>query len=304
VHADLDDLVIALYCFVDDLFGARLGPGRRPKLSDSELVCLAIAQVLLAYPTERRWLRAVRQRLGHLFPYIPSQSGDNKRLRAAAPLVVLALRELAVASPSWCDQFRLLDATPLPGGASRQTAKRSALWPYASYGYEQSHSRWYWGFKLYVLTAPDGMPVNWCLATPKLGERRVAAALLSDCTRPEQLGRVIVCDKGFAGRAFERLVAGLGAAVIRPDRKGEPRRFGPLGGMRQWVESVIDTSKASLGWSSTAAAPLAGCSCGWHSACSPWPPACGSTGSSASPTSVPWSPTTTESSPTQSESII
>jgi hypothetical protein len=247
VHACLDDLVIALYCFVDDLFGARLGPGRRPKLSDSELVCLAIAQVLLAYPTERRWLRAVHQRLGHLFPYIPSQSGYNKRLRAGAHLVVLALRELAVASPSWCDQFRLLDATALPCGASRQTAKRSALWPYVGYGYDKSHSRWCWGFKLYLLTAPDGMPVNWCLATPKLGERQVAAALLSDCTRPEQLGRSIVCDKGFAGRGFQRLVAGLGAAVVRPDRKGEPHRFGPLGGMRQWVESIIDTLKGQLG---------------------------------------------------------
>jgi hypothetical protein len=304
VHADLDDLVIALYCFVDDLFGPRLGPGRRPKLSDSELVCLAIAQVLLAYPTERRWLRAVGQRLGHLFPYIPNQSGYNKRLRAAAHLVVLVLHELAVASPSWCDQFRLLDATPLPCGTSRQTAKRSALWPHAGYGYCKSHSRWYWGFKLYVLTTPDGMPVNWCLATPKLGERQVAAALLSDCTHPGQLGRIIVCDKGFAGHTFERLVAGLGAAVIRPDRKGEPRRFGPLGGMRQWVESIIDTSKASLGWSNTAAASLAGCLCGWRSGCSPWPHVCGSTGCLASPTSAPWSPTTTETSPIQSESIV
>lgn len=246
MRADLDDLVIALYCFVDDLFGPRLGPGRRPKLSDSELVCLAIAQVLLGYPTERHWLRAVHQRLGHLFPYIPNQSGYNKGLRAAAHLVVLALRELAVASPSWCDQFRLLDATPLPCGASRQTAKRSALWPDAGYGYCKSHSRWYWGFKLYVLTAPDGMPVNWCLATPRLGERQVAAALLSDCTRTGQLGRIIVCDRGFVGRTFERLVVGLDATVIRPDRKGEPRRFGPLGGMRQWVESIIDTLKGQL----------------------------------------------------------
>jgi hypothetical protein len=53
--------------------------------------------------------------------------------------------------------------------------------------------------------------------------------------------------QGLAGRSFERFVAGLGAAVIRPDRKGEPRRFGPLGGMRQWVESIIDTLKGQLG---------------------------------------------------------
>lgn len=45
-------------------------PGRKPKLSDAELVCLAVAQVLLGFDTERRWLRFAGQRLGHLFPYL------------------------------------------------------------------------------------------------------------------------------------------------------------------------------------------------------------------------------------------
>jgi hypothetical protein len=57
---------------VDELLGPRRGPGRRPKLSDVELVCLAVAQVLLGCSSERRWLRLVRGRLGHLFPYLPT----------------------------------------------------------------------------------------------------------------------------------------------------------------------------------------------------------------------------------------
>jgi hypothetical protein len=246
VHACLDDLVTALYVTIDDLFGPRLGPGRRPKLSDAELVCLAIAQVLLGFASERRWLRFAHTRLGHLFSYLPGQSAYNKRLRAAEHLLALAVRHLAITAPSWCDTFRLLDATPLPCAASRQTVKRSALWPHAGYGYCKSHSRWYWGFKLYVLCAPDGMPINWCLAHPGLGERQVAQALLGDCRSPTELGRIILCDKGFAGQKFEQLVGGLGAAVVRPDRKDEPRRFGPLGGMRQWIESVIETLKGQL----------------------------------------------------------
>src|SRR5262249_58372502 len=49
--ADLDSLLIALYVTIDDLLGrpGRL-PGRKPKLSDSELPCLAVAQVLLSCP--------------------------------------------------------------------------------------------------------------------------------------------------------------------------------------------------------------------------------------------------------------
>jgi hypothetical protein len=74
----------------------------------------------------------------------------------------------------------------------------------------------------------------------------VAQALLGDCPSPIQRGRIIICDKGFAGRAFERCLASLGTAVVRPDRKDEPRRFGPLGGMRQWIESIINTLKGQL----------------------------------------------------------
>ena len=57
MHADLDTLVVALYVTVDELLGPRRGPGRPPKLSDAELVCLAVAQVLLGFHVEHRWIR-------------------------------------------------------------------------------------------------------------------------------------------------------------------------------------------------------------------------------------------------------
>ena len=134
MHACLDDLVIALYLTIDELLERRRGPGRPPKLSDAELVCLAIAQVLLAYRSDRRWLRAVGRRLGHLFPYVCGQAAYNRRLRRTAPLVAQILHTLATYSPSWCDQWRLLDATPVPCGASRQTVRRSDLGGWAGYG--------------------------------------------------------------------------------------------------------------------------------------------------------------------------
>ena len=148
MRACLDDLVIALYVTIDELLEPRRGPGRRPQLSDAELVCLAVAQVLLGYRSERRWLRAVNTRLGHLFPYVCGQAAYNRRLRRSAPLVAAISSALATGSPSWCDQWRLLDATPVPCGASRQTVRRSDLAGWAGYGYDRSHSRWYWGLKL------------------------------------------------------------------------------------------------------------------------------------------------------------
>ena len=65
--ADLDTLLIALYVELTDriipsLGLARSGPGQRPEVTDAELVCLAVAQVLLRFDDERHWLRAAPKR--------------------------------------------------------------------------------------------------------------------------------------------------------------------------------------------------------------------------------------------------
>lgn len=81
---DLDTLLTALYVELDDhVIPRRVGRGRRPRLTDAELVCLAVAQVLLGVHSEHRWLRFAYCRLGHLFRYLPKQPDYNKRLRAS-----------------------------------------------------------------------------------------------------------------------------------------------------------------------------------------------------------------------------
>jgi Transposase DDE domain len=243
VSADLDALLTHVYVLVDDLLPARRRFGRPARISDSELICLAVAQVLLDCPNERRFLRLAKQRLGHLFPYIPGQSCFNKRLRALTPQLLEAITLLARLSPSFCDRLRLLDSTPVPCAASRETVRRSALTGYGGYGYCRSHSRWFWGFRLYLLCAPDGLPVAFELAAANAPERAVAAELLERVLQP---GQTVVCDKGFAGREFEQHVTSLGGRLLRPDRKDEQPRFGQLGRIRQWIESTFDTLKDQL----------------------------------------------------------
>jgi hypothetical protein len=156
---------------------------------------------------------------------------------------------LARECPSWHDPVRLIDATPLPCGASRETVRRSELAGWAHYGYCAAHSRWYWGLKLYLITTPDGMPVAWCLADPKIGEREVAADLLAHAARTGALrpGLTLISDKGLAGRDLEDLASsGYGLRLVRPDRRDEAPRHGSTGWIRQWIESVNDTLKGQL----------------------------------------------------------
>jgi hypothetical protein len=97
VDADLDTLLIALYVeLVDHIIPGRdlrtgRGPGRPPLVTDAEIVCLAVAQVLLRFYDERHWMRAARSRVGHLFPRLLEQSEYNERVKQAGPLMEAAI---------------------------------------------------------------------------------------------------------------------------------------------------------------------------------------------------------------------
>lgn len=241
--ANLDALLTALYVRVDDLLPKRRGPGHPPRITDAELIALAVAQMFLGIPNDRKFLALAGWRLQHLFPYLPQQPGYNKRLRALAPTIARVISELALASPSFCDNLRLLDSTPVPCGQSRETARRSELAGHAAYGWCKSHSRYFWGFRLYLLCAPDGMPICFELAPANITERIVATEMLQ---RVDLDGYTVMADKGFAGEEFEQIMAALGARFLRPDRRDEPHRHGSLGPVRQWIESVFWTCKGQL----------------------------------------------------------
>jgi hypothetical protein len=127
VTNNLDALLAALYVKIDDEIGGTRWLGRPPRLTDSELVTLAVAQALLGFTSESRWLRFVDSRLGAMFPYVPRQPGWNKRLRTALPLVKKAIRLLAVDTDFWFDNHWIVDSTPVECGRSRPTVKRSDM---------------------------------------------------------------------------------------------------------------------------------------------------------------------------------
>ena len=159
-----------------------------------------------------------------------------------------ALRWLASHTPATAEMLRLMDATPVPCGASAVTARRSGLYGWAGYGYCPSHSRWYWGAKLLIICICDGTVTGFGLANPKLfGEREQARQILQDqpANRPVP-GTAIVTDKGLAGEDF-LASDDLGLALIRPARKDEktPRPFPNW--LRQRIEAVIWALKNQLG---------------------------------------------------------
>ncbi len=78
MDADLDLLLTAVYCTVDDLLPAKAANARR-RITDQEVITLCIAQVMLDCRSDDRFLAVARRRLGHLFPQLPERSAFHKR---------------------------------------------------------------------------------------------------------------------------------------------------------------------------------------------------------------------------------
>jgi hypothetical protein len=255
MDADLDLLLTTVFVTADDLLPERTKNAAR-RVTDAEVVTLCVAQAIMGIPSDRRFLAVAAKRLPHLFPRLPKQPGYFKRRRKLADTLEWLMGMFASESPGFHDDLLLIDSTPVECARSRETAKRSALGDAADYGYCASHSRFFWGFRLHAIFAPDGTPRALELASPKLDEREVGLVLLERCRR--RGGETLLGDKGYAGREFATSVAALDATVVRPRRKDEPGDGPQLAPIRQRIESIFWTCKDLLTLERHGARTLAG----------------------------------------------
>lgn len=255
MDADMDTFVTALYVMIDDTLRDtpslrlwRPKVGIAPKLSDAELITMAVVQALLGFTSEARFLRYAAKHLRSWFPYVPGQSGYNKRLRKSARQLNDLIRVLVMDTDLFFDDTWVIDSTPVECGRSRQTAQHSDLVGFAGYGYCASHSRYFWGLRLHLVCTPAGLPVTFALANPKADEREVARDLFEIEPGLVRPGQVLMADKGYASGEFETFLAERGVSLIRPSKANEAPRPGGrfLRPLRQLIESINDTLKGQL----------------------------------------------------------
>lgn len=243
MHADLDTLCAVVYCTADDLLPEKPGNARR-RVSDAEVATLCVAQAIMGIPSDRRFLAVARKRLRHLFPELPQQPGFHKRRARLAEAIEWLVGVFAAESPGFHDDVLLIDSTPLECARSVKTTRRSALADAADYGWCSSHSRFFWGFRLHGLFAPDGTPKAFALSSPKRDEREVGLELLRRSKRAG--GEIVIGDKGYAGREFAAAASDLQAEIVRPARRDEPDNGVHFAPICQRIESIFWTCKDIL----------------------------------------------------------
>lgn len=241
--ADLDLLLIAVFCVADDLLPKQPSNAKRI-LTDAEVVTLAVAQAIVGIPSDERFLAVARKRLSHLFPRLPKRPGYYKRRAQLSDTIEALIAVFARDSPGFHDDLVLVDSTPIECSRSIETTRRSRLADAADYGYSAAHSRYFWGFRLHALFALDGTPRALQLTTPKANERDVCLDMLARLDRQGHI--TVIGDKGYAGSEFEHAGAQLAATIVRPRRRDEPGRGPHLAPIRQRIESIFQTCKDLL----------------------------------------------------------
>jgi len=225
--ADLDLLLIAVFCAADDLLPKARNNAKRI-VTDAEVITLCVAQAIMGITSDPRFLAVARKRLIHLFPVLPDRAGFYKRREALSDTIEALIAQFAACSPGSEDDMLLVDSTPVECARSRETVKRGggsaladALSDAADYGYCASHSRFFYGFRLHTLFAIDGTPRAVALTSAKIDEKEVCLQLVARCRRQPGQFLTLIGDKNFRGKEFETKLAALNATIIRPQRRDE-----------------------------------------------------------------------------------
>jgi hypothetical protein len=239
--ADLEALVVAAYVFADEYPVPARG-GRRPLISDAELVALAVAQAAIGISSDRQFLGLIGRVLAGWFPHLPDQSQYNRRLRGLIELISHVQQRLA----RWLDTggVRLSDGTLLAVASYPGCAARSEFAGFARYGYAKSQHRYVYGVRLVLLTDTRGVPLGYTVVPANEKEYEPLADLLTGTP-----AAVVVADKGLWGRNYrERLAAG-GTRLLTPNKTRTDTNQGrerALASTRLVIESVFANLKEQM----------------------------------------------------------
>lgn len=239
--ASLETLVVAAYVFAHSLPIPRPGPDG--KITDAELIALAVAQAATGECSDRKFLGLIGYRLQGWFAHLPHQSQYNRRLRRLTPQIVQT--QLAVAELIATGRTRLVDGTLISVANYSGCAQQSAFAGHGAYGYCASKSEWVWGMRLVLVSDAAGVPLGYELVAAN--EREYEPTFKLACAHPDT---VLFADKGLWGREFKETLELIGVEIVTPARHkiGErPPAEVAKAGIRLVIESVFSNLKEQMG---------------------------------------------------------
>jgi hypothetical protein len=250
---ETQEALTVLFCLIDDAY-IHLNPRARryeslKRLSDSEVIALALFQQLRGVESERSCLRDAQRFFSHLFPGVVGlhPSSFHRRLRKLRrflePLRRDVLREM-VGEP----ETLLVDSTLLSVLHPRQVSQGSG---FSGAAWVRWGSFSVYGVKLHLICATNGVPLCYELTPANIADVSLAEELLAEAALGHGVARRLLGDLAYRSEALKEALAEVDILLLA--EPSERRR-----GLRQRVEISISSLKRVFGLGETLATTLVG----------------------------------------------
>ena len=198
---NLKDFFLVCYVIIDDIY-KRIVPDdikfRRnyiqAKLSDSEIITLAIVGEIHGISSEKAWFNYVNKNFKELFPNLGHRTRFN-RTRRNLELVINEIRkEVSNYLSSTTSNLYIIDSMPIHvcGFGRAHFGKRFR--DISSYGYCASKKESYYGLKFHAAVTFEGYITDFEITPASVDDRAMLWELFQNSYSPIVLG-----DKGYIG---------------------------------------------------------------------------------------------------------
>ncbi len=251
--AETEEALTVLFCLVDDAY-VLLNPRARryeslKRLSDSEVITLALFQQLRGVESERSFLRDAERFFSHLFPGVVGlhPSSLHRRVRKIRRFLEPVRREVLseiVGDP----ETLLVDSTLLSVLHPRQVSQGSGF-PAGAWVRWGSFS--VYGVKLHVLCSTNGVPLSYELTPANVADVSLTEELINEAALGDGVARRLLGDLAYRSAELKEALAEVDILLVT--EPSERRR-----GVRQQVEIALSSLKRVFGLGETLATTLVG----------------------------------------------
>jgi hypothetical protein len=251
--AHTEEALTVLFCLIDDAY-AHLNPRARcyesiKRLSDSEVITLALFQQLRGVESERSFLRDTERFFSHLFPGVVGLHPSSFHRRVRKLRRFLELLRCEVLSEMVGDPETLLvDSTLLSVLHPREVSQGSGF-PGGAWVRWGSFS--VYGVKLHLLCSTNRVPISYELTPANIADIYLTEELLAEATLGEGVARRLLADLAYSSEQLKEALAEVD--ILLATEHSERRR-----GVRQQVEIALSSLKRVFGLGETLATTLTG----------------------------------------------
>jgi hypothetical protein len=246
---NLQEFMTIIFVIVDDLYEKvtptsikeRKNKGNA-KMSDSEILTIAIAGETIGIDSETAWHSFVKKNYSNLFPQMCDRTRYNRTRRDLMGVTTLIWQQLNGIMEEYFSDERLVDSFPLPVCEfGRAHFCRAFKHEEADYGYCASKKETYFGYKAHNITTTEGYITDF-IVTPASTDDRDA---LLDLAWEKEYHYFLIGDRGYLKKHLADFLAEhRNISLVAIQKKNTKDKYPPMVGriivrMRRRIETTF-----------------------------------------------------------------